>query len=150
MCRLTGACRHVKGGLGAGAVFHKKKHHGLAFERRHLLDRAAVDFLEAGGQIQYMQRVLPAQLGDVQQIFVRPVIAIVGIHGRGPSRLKKNPAGVNGENGNKQHAGPEMQKHPAVSACFGLGPEISGRCAANGSIWKMLGARQVFVKKKVC
>ena len=94
--RQAFAC-HVKGSFCTGAVFYKKKHDGLTLERWYLLDRTLVDFLKAGGKIQQMADILRTELRYIQQIFVRPVIAGVIVHGCADFGLKKNPLQATGQ-----------------------------------------------------
>ena len=63
-----------------GTVFYKIQHHRLALYCEHFFDWPAVNFLKAGGQVQQVHGVLCTELCDVQQVFVGPVVAIVGIH----------------------------------------------------------------------
>ena len=72
---------HIERRLGAGAVLHEEEHHGLALEGRHLFDGSQVDFLETGGHVQQVTHVLCVELGDVQQVFVRPAVRSICSHG---------------------------------------------------------------------
>ena len=77
--------RHVETCLGARAVFGKEEHYSLALEGRDFFDRAPVDFLKAGGKVQKMYGVFPAELAHIKQVLMFPEVSIVVVHSCPPA-----------------------------------------------------------------